>query len=323
MTYTTLGTTDLRVSRICFGTWAYGGEWGSFDRETAVAAIRAARGLGITFFDTAQAYGFGRAEQLLGEALEDDIRRRRDEIVLATKGGLRPEGGPSARDASREWLRAGLEQSLEQLGTEYVDLYQVHWPDPNTPAEETAAALSDFVEEGKVRYVGVSNYGIEEMDAFRAHRKLDALQPVYHMFRRGIEERVLPYCLEHGIGVLVYGPLAHGLLSGKYGPDTKFPEDDWRSKSDVFRGEAYRRNLDVVERLRVFAEGRGFSLVQLAVAWTLARPGVDSAIVGARDAQQISETARAAEIDLSSDELEEIDGILASAHPVGGPTPEG
>ena len=284
--------------------------------------IRRALELGINFFDTAQAYGFGVAEQLLGRALEPEIKNRRDEIILATKGGLRMEGNQILRDSSPGWLRQGLEDSLRFLGTDYIDLYQVHWPDPDTPFEETAGVLDEMVREGKIRYVGVSNFDAQQMAEFEKTRKIDGLQPPYHLFRRDIEEEILPYCVEHGIGVLVYGPLAHGLLSGRMVLDQEFSEGDWRAQSDLFRGENFRRNLETVEELKRFAEERGHTVAQLAVAWTLANPAVDVAIVGARRPDQIEGTAPAAEFDLSDDDLREIENIMRNAVMVGGPSPE-
>ena len=318
MEHTRLGETDLEVSRICFGTWQFGGDWGSIEREDARAAVRRALELGIDFFDTAQGYGWGESERMLAEALGDD----RHDVVLATKGGLRMEGGELRRDASPEWLRRGVEESLRNLGVETIDLYQVHWPDPDVPAAETAGALQGLVEEGKLRYVGVSNFSPEEMAEFEATRKVDATQPPYHLFRREIEADLLPWCEQHGVGVLVYGPLAHGLLSGRMTPDTEIGDDDWRAGSALFRGESFRRNLEVVEELRRLAERRGHSVAQLAVAWTLAHPAVDVAIVGARRPDHIEGTAPAGDIELSSDELAEIDRIMESAVQVGGPSPE-
>jgi aryl-alcohol dehydrogenase-like predicted oxidoreductase len=323
MRYTRFGHTDLEVSRICFGTWQVGGDWGAPEERELEAAMRRALELGINFFDTAQAYGFGASEQLLGKALEPEIKKRRDEVVLATKGGLRMEGDRLLRDSGPEWLRRGVEDSLRFLGTDYIDLYQVHWPDFDTPFEATAEALDELVEEGKIRYVGVSNFGVEEMAEFEKRRKIDGLQPPYHLFRRDVEEEILPYAAEHGIGVLVYGPLAHGLLSGRMTPDQELAEDDWRGQSDIFRGENFQRNLEAVEELKRFAEERGSTIVQLAIAWTLANPNVDVAIVGARRPDHIEGAAPAAELDLSDDDLREIDAIMRSAVPVGGPTPEG
>src|SRR5712691_2128277 len=184
MEYTQLGQTDLHVSRLAFGTWSFGGEWGPVQADDGKAAIRKALELGINFFDTAQAYGFGASEKMLGEALRPEITAHRNEVVLATKGGLRKEGDELVRDASPGWLRQGLEASLRALGTDYVDLYQLHWPDPETPFEETAQAMDEFVKEGKIRYVGVSNFNASQMATFETKRKIDALQPPYHLFRR-------------------------------------------------------------------------------------------------------------------------------------------
>jgi aryl-alcohol dehydrogenase-like predicted oxidoreductase len=323
MDYTRLGQTDLEVSAICLGTWQFGGDWGTPRREDGKAAVRRALELGVTFFDTAQAYGFGESEELLAEGLGDDLRSRRDELVIATKGGLRPDGDGIARDSSPEWLRRGVEESLRHLGVETIDLYQIHWPDPDTPVEETAGALDELVREGKIRYVGVSNFDVEQMAGFERTRKVDSLQPPYHLFRREIEDDVLPWCRENGVGVLAYGPLAHGLLSGRMTPDTRLPDDDWRHGSDLFRGDNFRRNLEVVAALGRFAEERGFTVAQLAVAWTLANPAVDVAIVGARRPDHIEGTAPAADIELSGDDLAEIDRIMEGAVQVAGPTPEG
>lgn len=322
MQFTRLGQTDLEVSRLCFGTWQTGGEWGAIEETEAKAAARRALDLGINFFDTAQAYGFGESERLLGESLELGSRSRRDEVVVATKGGLRLEDDGLVRDSSSGWLRRGIESSLRALGTDHVDLYQVHWPDPETPFEETANALEELVSEGKTRYVGVSNFDADQMAEFEETRKIDTLQPPYHLFRREIEAEILPYCRERGIGVMVYSPLAHGLLTGKFDTDTEFPEDDWRRRSDVFQGEEFEGNVQIVKELARFAHERGSTLAQLAVAWTLSSPGVDVAIVGARRADQIEGTAPAGELELSSEDRAEMDEIMEGATAVGGPTPE-
>jgi aryl-alcohol dehydrogenase-like predicted oxidoreductase len=322
MDYIQFGQTDLHVSRLAFGTWSFGGDWGAVEAEDSRRAIRTALELGINFFDTAQAYGFGASERILGEALAPEIKSHRPGVVLATKGGLRRDGDQLVRDASPGWLRQGLDSSLRALGTDYIDLYQIHWPDPHTPFEETATALDAFVREGKIRYVGVSNFDASRMVEFERTRKIDALQPPYHLFRREAEESIFPYCLQHGIGVLIYGPLAHGLLAGKYTPDVVFPADDWRSKSALFRGETLRRNLEVVHRLEQFAAAREFSVGQLAIAWTLVHPAVDVAIVGARTPSQIERTAPATGIHLTPADLEEIENIMRGAAPVGGPSPE-
>jgi aryl-alcohol dehydrogenase-like predicted oxidoreductase len=323
MEYTRLGETDLEVSRVCFGTWQLGGEWGPIDVDDAIAAIRRALELGINFFDTAQAYGYGTAEARLAEALRPEIEGRRDEIVLATKGGLRPVEDGALRDAGRAWLRRGLEESLRHLHTDYVDLYQVHWPDESTAAEETAAVLREFVDEGTVRYVGVSNYSAKQMQAFERHLDLDALQPPYHLFRRAVEKHVLPYCWAHGVGTLVYGPLAHGLLGGGYDETTTFPAADWRSRSSAFTGDTFRRNLAVVDRLKAFAAERDITLPQLAIAWTLAHPAVDVAIVGCRRREQVDALAGVALVALTDDDLAEIEALTADRVEIGGASPEG
>jgi aryl-alcohol dehydrogenase-like predicted oxidoreductase len=316
-----LGQTDLQVSVVAFGTWAFSGDWGAADLQESKDAIQHALELGINLFDTAQGYGFGAAEQLLGGALRE--RTRREDVVIATKGGLRLDGDRLLRDASRRWLRQGVESSLRSLGTDYIDLYQVHWPDLHTPPEETAGALEELVGEGKIRHAGVSNYDVEQLQALGRFGRVETLQPPYHLFRREIEEEILPYTAAHDIGVLVYGPMAHGLLSGRMTESTTFDADDWRSKSPDFTGEPFRRNLAVVERLKGLARQRGISLAQLAVAWTLANPAVHVAIVGARRPSQLDGTAPAADIELSQADLKEIDAILTDAVPVWGPHPEG
>jgi aryl-alcohol dehydrogenase-like predicted oxidoreductase len=319
MEYIQLGKSGLNVSRVCFGTWQFGGDWGSVERDDAIAAVRAALDQGVTFFDTAQAYGFGDSEALLAQALGDDIHR--DDVIVATKGGLRLAGGGIRRDSSPEFLRDGVEQSLGHLGVEAIDLFQVHWPDRETPFEETGAALKALKDEGKIRHVGVSNFSPAEMDALSRAIEVETDQPPYNLFNRGIEEDVLPYCREQDVGLLVYGPLSHGLLSGKFDPST-LAEDDWRRGHEPFEGANLERNLEVVERLEEFAEQRGHTLPQLAVAWVLAQPGVHVAIAGARRPAHIEGIAPAAEIELSEGELQEIDDLTGAAK-AWGLTPEG
>jgi aryl-alcohol dehydrogenase-like predicted oxidoreductase len=319
MKYIELGRSRLNVSRICLGTWQFGGDWGSVEHGDAIAAVRAALDQGVTFFDTAQAYGFGASEALLAEALGDDIHR--DDVIVATKGGLRREGGKVVRDSSRAFLRDGVEQSLRHLGVETIDLYQVHWPDHDTPFEETGAALQELKDEGKIRHVGVSNFSPAEMEELSRTVEVETDQPPYNLFNRAIEEEVLPWCREHDIGLLVYGPLSHGLLSGHFDPST-LDADDWRNGHEPFAGDALQRNLEVVERLEEFADSRGYSLPQLAVAWVLAQPGVHVAIAGARRPAHIEGIAPAADIELSEADLAEIED-LTSAGRAWGLTPEG
>jgi aryl-alcohol dehydrogenase-like predicted oxidoreductase len=316
-----LGRTDLQVSRIAFGTWQLGGDWGATDENAAVAAIQHAAETGINFFDTAQGYGFGASEELLARALKG---RPRDEYVIATKGGLRPTNrGGVERDARPEWIRHGVEASLKALGTDYIDIYQIHWPDPRTPFGNTAGALAELVAAGKIRHVGVSNFDAGEMEDFSKALQVETLQPPYHLFRRDIETSILPYTKAHDIGVLVYGPLAHGLLSGALTEDTKFAPDDWRAKSAVFRGEAYRRNLAVVSALKRFAEFElGTTVGRLAVAWTLANPAVHVSIVGTRNPKHVDDAVAAADLVLDEHTKQKIEEIISSEVPVGGPSPE-
>jgi aryl-alcohol dehydrogenase-like predicted oxidoreductase len=320
MKYTTLGKTDLTVSRVAFGTWQLGGDWGSTDVDGAAKAIRTAADNGVTFFDTAQAYGFGASEALLAKGLHG---LRREDLVLATKGGLRKEGNGVARDSSARSITEGVESSLRSLDTDYIDLYQVHWPDPNTPFDETADALAKLIAAGKIRHVGVSNFDVAQMDEFSESLPVETLQPPYHLLHRTIEAEILPYTSAHNIGVLVYGPLAHGMLSGALRPDTKFASSDWRSKSSNFKGHAYEHNLERIGELADFAQRElGVTVGKLAVAWTLANPVVHVAIVGTRNPAHVQDALDAADLTLSSNTLARIDEILSDVTPLAGPTPE-
>ncbi|HEY5319167.1 MAG TPA: aldo/keto reductase [Solirubrobacteraceae bacterium] len=326
MNTVTLGLSGLKVSPIAFGTWQLGGDWGEFDPSEAIDAIRFAREQGINFFDTAQAYGFGASERLLGSALRDELRSpRREELVIATKGGLRIDNDRGlVRDSSRKWLRAGVEQSLEALGTDYIDLYQVHWPDSDTPFAETAAALGELVHEGKIRHVGVSNFGPEQISEFATTLPVETVQPPYSMFRREIEADLLPYAREHNIGVLVYGALAHGLLTGAIKRDAALAQDDWRSASPMFAGDTFDHYLDLVDELSRFAEERGFSVSRLALAWALRHPAVQVAIVGSRSRRHIEDSIGALDVRLSDEDMSEIERILSGANTLAfvGPSPE-
>lgn len=287
-----LGRTRLRVTPIAYGTWQFGGEWGEVDERSAIESIHHARGLGVNIFDTAQGYGFGTAERLLGRALAGEM----DQVVIATKGGLRMDGDTLVRDSGPTWIRRGVEESLDALGIDPIDLYQVHWPDPRTPPAETAAALWDLVDEGLIGHVGVSNFDAGQLRAFSAERQVEALQSPYRLLLRDIEADALPYAAEHDLGVLAYGPLAHGLLGGRLTEDTTFPANDWRSASPDFTGDAFRRNLRVVDELRRFAQERGATVGQLAVAWVLAHPAVQVAIVGSRRKANLEQTVGALDV---------------------------
>ena len=320
MQYTTLGRSNLKVSRVAFGTWQLGGDWGPTDEDAAIAAIRQAVDQGVTLFDTARSYGFGASERLLARALEGHSR---EGLVIATKGGIRPVDGGRKRDSSPAWIRQGVEASLRALDTEVIDLYQVHWPDPETPFEETATTLSELVTEGKIAHVGVSNFGVDQTAAFSSVLAVETLQPPYNLFQRDIEAEVLPDAESKGIGVLVYAPLADGLLSGHLRRSTTFEEGDWRRDSPLFQGTSFRRNLETVAALESYAQQEfGTSISQLAVAWTLARPGVDVTIVGTRNPAHVNDAIRAADLQLDKEALARIDAITAEAVPLVGPNPE-
>ena len=319
---TTLGRSGLSVSRIAFGTWSFGGDWGSVDVEAAQSAIRYAHELGVTFFDTAQGYGNGTAEEILGDALRTELDARRGDIVIATKGGIDPGAGRT-RDSRREFLRTGVESSLRAMKIDYIDLYQVHWPDPLTPFEDTAGYLQELVDEGKIRHVGVSNFDVPQMAAFERTWPVETLQPPYHLFRRSAETEIWPYVRAHDIGVLVYSPLGSGLLTGTMTEDTTFADGDWRAQASAFRGEKFRTNLRVVDELKEFAAGKGIEVSQLAIAWVLAQPEVDVAIVGARSRRNIERSLAAVEIELDADDLAQIDHITMDGVEVEGATPEG
>jgi aryl-alcohol dehydrogenase-like predicted oxidoreductase len=321
MKYTTLGRTGLKVSRIAFGTWQLGGEWGPTDEPAAIAAIRRAADQGVTLFDTAQAYGFGASERLLAKALTG---LDRSAMVIATKGGLRPgDLGGANRDSSPAWIRAGVESSLRALNTDYIDLYQVHWPDSAVPFAETADTLAKLVADGKIRHVGVSNFDAAQMAEFGETLPVETLQPPYHLFRRDIEAEILPYTAAHDIGVLVYGPLAHGLLTGKLSAKTTFAPDDWRGRSEMFTGAVFERNLRTVAELDKLAHDElGASVDQLATAWTLANPAVQVAIIGTRQAAHIDAAVTAADLQLDTGMLGRIDDIMRSGQQTAGPSPD-
>jgi aryl-alcohol dehydrogenase-like predicted oxidoreductase len=320
MKYQALGQTGLEVSRICFGTWSYGGDWGSPDVEGGIAAVRSAHEAGITFFDTARAYGFGISERVLAQALDTGNPARRGEVVIATKGGLRDAGTQHVRDSRPEELRHGLEQSLVALDTDYVDVFLIHWPDPSVPPAEVAGVLAAFVKEGKVRAAGVSNFDASQLSQVNETGIVSVFQPPLHLFRRQALE-LLPMWAADGIGVFSYAALAHGLLTTRFSENRTFPADDWRAKSSIFRGEAFAVNQPIVANLAAFATERGTTISQLAIAWVLAQPGLDAAIVGARTGAQLAELVGAADLELDAADLNRIDELTADYVEVGGASP--
>jgi aryl-alcohol dehydrogenase-like predicted oxidoreductase len=310
-----LGGSDLELTTVGLGTWQFGGRWGGADDAESLAACRAALDAGVNWIDTADIYGQGRAERIVGEA----IRGRRDEVIIATKGGVAWELEPSFRiwrEASGDYLRMSLERSLRALGLDWVDLYQVHWPVRGVPAEETIGTLVELRNEGKIRAFGVSNYAIEHLEAAQAVSPIDSYQVGYHMLRRDVEEAELPWCAANNVGVLAYGPLAHGLLSGRMTADRAFGANDWRASSELFQDERFPERLAAAQELAAIADqgGREGGLAELAVAWVLRRPEVTSAIVGARSPEQVARSMRLGERPLSADEEAAIDDVLAR-HP--------
>ncbi len=309
MLYRRLGETDMIVSVVALGTWAMGKYgWGDdVHDEDSIAAIQRAIDLGINLIDTADVYGFGHAEEIVGRA----IAGRRDEVFIATKGGLRwNDAGEIWRDSSREHLLAACDASLQRLGVDCIDLYQIHWPDPATPIQETMEALLELQEAGKIRYIGVSNYDVNQLREALKYAPVRTLQPPYSLLNRAIEKDLLPFCRDNNIGVLVYSPLQKGLLTGKYKPGDTFPEGDVRRNDPNFQGERFLRNLRIVERLKELAAESGHTVAQLAIAWAISTPGVTVALVGAKRPQQIEETAAAGDWVLDREMRQRIEEIL-------------
>ncbi|MGD9895983.1 MAG: aldo/keto reductase [Candidatus Methylacidiphilaceae bacterium] len=314
MDYITLPGLEERVSRIGLGTWVVGGwMWGGAEEAEAIAAIEAAVDGGITFLDTAPVYGFGRAEEIVGKAIR---RIGRDKIVLATKGGLEwNEREEIRRNSSPERLQKEIDESLRRLGVDSIDLYQIHWPDAHVPIEATAQSLLSFQAQGKIRALGVSNYSVEQMNAWRKVAPLHTDQPPYNVFERGIERDVLPYCRENGIGVVAYGVLCRGLLTGKFSANHTFGPGDIRHIDPKFQGESFRRYLAAVDDLRVLAQSLGCTLSQLAARWALQQPGISVVLWGARKPSQIREAAEMPPSPLSDWDLDKIDRILEERIP--------
>ena len=311
------GRTGLEVSAIGFGCWEIGGGYGRIDEAEFARAVARALDLGIDCFDTAEGYGFGASERALGRALG---RRRRDAIVV-TKVGIGYRDKPKLRDASRARVVASIETSLRNLGTDCVDVYLVHWPDPHTPFEETMHALEDVVRAGKARFVGVSNFKRNEIDACMRVRRVDVAQYGWNMFDRRMQGEVFPYCREHGIGVMAYGSLAYGLLTGTFTRDVDFGSDDWRARADkmgsiklfdmLFGPEFFPRNVRAVDELKGIAARYGRSLPQLALRWATASPVVSTALVGCRTVAEVEDNVGALGWSIADADLGEIDAIFA------------
>jgi aryl-alcohol dehydrogenase-like predicted oxidoreductase len=315
-----LGLSGLEISALGLGSWAFGGPdwafgWGAQDDSDSLAAITRAVSLGINWIDTAPAYGLGHAEEVIGRALGHLPGSERP--LVFTKCGVVWSGRKIRHHLGAESVRREVEQSLARLRLEAIDLYQIHWPDfpPGGPApdiEEAWSALAKLLAEGKVRHIGVSNFDVGQLERIRSVAPVESLQPPYSILRREIEADILPYCLRHGIGVIAYSPLASGLLGGTMTRQRlrALPEDDWRkTKGEDFQEPRLSRNLEIVDSLRRIADRRGVSPALIAVAWTLRHPAVAGAIVGARSARQVGEIAGAVAIDLTEEEVAEIDAF--------------
>jgi aryl-alcohol dehydrogenase-like predicted oxidoreductase len=313
-----IGKSDLVASRIALGTWAIGGwMWGgASDLDESVGTIRSAIERGITLIDTAPVYGFGRSEEIVGMALSGGPRER---VVIATKGGLDWRDGKVRRNSSPARIRREVEESLRRLRTDYIDLYQVHWPDPLVPIQDTAAALARLLKEGKIRAIGVSNYSPGQMDEFRMAAPIHSVQPPYNLFERDAERDVLPYAWRHGIAVLCYGALCRGLLSGKITAATVFKDDDLRRSDPKFREPRFAQYLAAVASLDRYAKERfGLDVLALALRWVLDQGGT-IALWGARHPQQLDPIASAIGWELDEPAKARIVQILAQCvkDPVG------
>jgi aryl-alcohol dehydrogenase-like predicted oxidoreductase len=307
MEFATIPGTEIEVSRVAIGTWAIGGwMWGGTDDAESIKTIRAAVDRGINLIDTAPVYGFGHSEEVVGRA----VAGLRSHVVLATKVGLEWRDGKVMRNAGRDRIMQEVEDSLRRLQTDYIDVYQVHWPDPLVPIEETAEAMHALYRQGKIRAIGLSNFSIEQMDRFRQVAPLHVLQPPYNLFERAIEADVLPYCRKHGIATFAYGALCRGLLSGKIGPDTAFKGDDLRNTDPKFQEPRRAQYLAAMRWLDWLARDRyGKRVIHLAIRWILDQ-GVTVALWGARHPDQMQPVEEVVGWCLSAASKAEIDRML-------------
>jgi methylglyoxal reductase len=314
MIYRPLGQSGITASVVAHGTWALGGwMWGGTDVRKSVRSIQASLDAGVNFIDTAPAYGLGLSERIVGEA----IRGRRDKVIIATKCGLvwhttkgtffvAQDGTRIHRYLGPESIRYEVEHSLRRLETDYIDLYQTHWQDPTTPIEETMSALLDLKRQGKIRAIGVSNCTLDQVRRYRSVGPVDAAQEQYSLLRRELEREYLPYCAREHMAVLAYSPLANGLLTGKVDPERVFPDGDLRRDNPMFSRESRLRVREMFDYLRPVAKKYSFTEGQLAIAWTLAQPGITHALVGARDEAQAAENAAAGGIALAAAYVKQI-----------------
>jgi len=317
MNYKKLGTTDLSISEITFGAWAAGGwMWGGTERKDAIDAMQTAYEHGITSFDTAPVYGQGESEEIMGEALKGIPR---DKVQILTKYGMRWDlakgvHAMGSRDnagnkidiykySGKESVIKECEDSLRRLQTDYIDLYQIHWPDTTTPVCETMEAVAKLIEQGKVRYAGVCNYNIALMEEAGKYIPIVSDQMPYSMVKRGIEQEVIPYCIENKKAILAYSPMERGLLTGKMKPGYTFGKGDHRAAGRFFKDENLKRIAAFLGKIKPLADEKKATLGQLVVRWTLEQPGITIALVGARNAKQATENAKASDITLTENEL--------------------
>ena len=315
MRYKKFGNSDLETSVVGFGGWPMGrGHYGSFDDNEVVRAVHASIDLGVTLFDTAAVYGWGEGEKLLGRALEG----KREDVVIVSKAGIPwdEEGGGRRRDSSRESLEKSLNESLSRLQTDYLDLFLIHWPDESRPMSVPMEAFADFQKQGKIRYGGVSNFSPQQMSDCLDVFPIVTNQVGYHLFDQRPEPKIIPFCADNGMGIMAYGSLAHGLLTGTMTPETTFEEDDWRRSlmafgQPIFKGQNFLDNLKKVDTLKEMAGDKGFSVAQLALAWVASGPTVSVALVGTRRPEEIQENVAAADWKLSASERDEIKAVVA------------
>ncbi|WP_088007438.1 aldo/keto reductase [Indiicoccus explosivorum] len=307
MKYTVLKKTDIRISAIGLGTNAVGGHnlYDGLEEKDGREMVRTAIGHGVTFFDTADSYGHGRSEELVGEALKD---YGRSQYVLATKGGS--DWRTKTKNISPAYLKKALDDSLSRLGLEYVDLYYLHHMDKTTPVGEAVAELVRQKEAGKIRAIGVSNVTLDELKEANAHGDVNAVQLAYHMLDRSIEKEILPYCVENDISIVAYGPLAFGLLGGTYSSDFRLAPGDFRNRLPLFQHGTFERAIGTAEALKKVASEKGTTLPNLALAWLLAQPGVDAVIPGGKRPEQVTGNIPAADLVLTEEDLAKIAVIL-------------
>ena len=309
--YIEIHGTNIVSSRIALGSWAIGGwMWGGTDEKESIRTIHAALDHGINLIDTAPIYGYGRSEEIVGEALRQEGRR--ESVILATKVGLDWTGGQVQRNSSRQRIVQEFEDSLRRLHTDYIDIYQVHWPDTLVPIEETAATLRELYEQGKIRAIGVSNFSPQQMARFESVAPLHTIQPPYNLFEREVERDVLPYAIGHDVTTLTYGALCRGLLSGAMNADRQFAKDDMRKTTDPkFQPPHFAEYLNAVGKLDEFArKNYGKRVIHLAVRWLLDQPGVGVALWGARRPEQLAPIREVNGWSLGDSDLAAIDAIL-------------